>query len=409
MNGKRHRSVVLAIGSVILGTSSALTGCKSPLGGLAFWNARSNQNTAVASATPDVGKQKYDGLAQEFDMPATRPMGQVAQGKTPMGGQKPAAKDGMLLTAWKKTTGSVSDTFSGKPQTEAANDATRLDSPSKKVGPEVYISAAQLLEGQAKFSEAQQQYERALKSAPNNLNALIGLARLHDRQGQNGKALATYQVALQAHPNNALVHNDLGLCFARQRQLDKSIESLTKAVALQPQNAKYHNNLATVLVEAGRNDEAISHLAAHSSQAVAHYNVGFLLHKKGENTAAAAHFQQAIALDPGLAPARQMLAQLGAFPPADGTNDAPPQIASRQAFDVGGPYRTASSSQSRSTATPTGGQYNASSYHIGDDGVAGGGSYRPEGEGASNTDDQGTSRARASLSDLPSARLPPVE
>jgi tetratricopeptide (TPR) repeat protein len=65
----------------------------------------------------------------------------------------------------------------------------------------------------------------------------------------------------------------------------------------------------------GRPDEALNHLAATASPAVAHYNLGALLAQKGQTQLAVQHFQRAVELDPGLAPARQMLAQFGAPPP----------------------------------------------------------------------------------------------
>jgi hypothetical protein len=61
----------------------------------------------------------------------------------------------------------------------------------------------------------------------------------------------------------------------------------------------------------GRTDEALKHLTAGSTPAVAHYNIGYLLQQKGQKAAALQHLQQALAADPTLAPAREMISQLG--------------------------------------------------------------------------------------------------
>jgi tetratricopeptide (TPR) repeat protein len=371
---KRQLSVL-----VVLGAGSGLIGCQSPLSGLAFWNKSSNRS--IASASPDVGRQQYDGLSQQF--------AGGSNGAAGLGGRKPAEPTG-LTGMWKKSTAGVSGMFAAKPKPES--DATRLDAPSRKVGPEVYVAAARLLENQDKFGEAQQQYEKALKASPNDLNTLVGLARLHDRQGESAKALGFYQRAVKAHGNNALVHNDLGLCYARQKQLDKSIQSLGKAVELQPENARYRNNLATVLVEAGYTREALAQLSQAGSEAVAHYNVGYLLHKRGQQGEAVQHLQQAIALDPDLTPAREMLATWGAASGAEQTGSA--RFASkpnyeRPTFDAANSYRVGIPAAPISIQMPSR-RDDAGGYSVEDQ----------------NADESGV---QTTISDGPAMRLPPLD
>src|SRR5262245_29574138 len=160
------------------------------MGGLAFWNQK--QDRSGAYAAPDVGRQQYDGLSKEFS----------GSGRTAsaLGGKAPAEPTG-LAGMWQKSTASVAGVFAAKPKAEQEFDATRLDTPSKKVGPDVYVAVARLMENQSKFPEAEQQYEKALKIAPKDLNALVGMARLHDRQGESTQALHFYQLAVKAHPN----------------------------------------------------------------------------------------------------------------------------------------------------------------------------------------------------------------
>jgi Tfp pilus assembly protein PilF len=279
--------------------------------------------------------------------------------------------------------------FAAKPNVMPERDASRLDSPTKKIGPEVYVAAAQLMENQNQIPQAQQQYERALKIAPNDLNALVGLARLYDRQGQSKLALQCYERALKTHAKSALLHNDLGLCYARQKQLDKSVQSLAKAVELQPENARYRNNLATVLVEAGRTDEALAQLSLSTSQAVAHYNVGFLLHKRGQTEQAASHLQQAIALDPGLTPARELLAQWQS-PAEDSATAVAARVATAPSFTASNSFRTGTPAEPISIQMPTSdaGSYGNQSYRISDE---------PD------------LNAQASAGDGSASRLPPIE
>src|SRR5439155_12227273 len=147
------------------------------------------------------------------------------------------------------------------------DDPLRLDRVPKKIGPEVYVGAARLLENQGNYEEAEAKYFEALKAAPSDLNALVGLARLYDRKGKPQKAIEVYQKTAQIHSTSARVFNDMGLCYRPLRQLDRSLSAFRKAIDLQPDNAKYHNNLAAALVDAGRPDEAYRGLAGLNSVA----------------------------------------------------------------------------------------------------------------------------------------------
>lgn len=354
-------------GTLIITAGIGLTGCQAPsLGGLAFWNR--NGNSASASTAPDVGKQKYSGLASQFGGgDPHRPMGQSPAGSTALGQARSSDEQSFFAASWKKTTAAVTGAstavtgaFAARSKSAAVDDdPVSLDTMPKKIGPGVYVSAARLLENQGNFAEAEEKYREALRAEPTDLNALVGIARLFDRQGQSSKAVETYYKAAQAHPNEALVHNDLGLCFRRQRELEKSIFAMQKAVQLAPENAKYHNNLAAVLVEAGRHEEALRELTALNTTALAHYNLAHLLEQKSERGLAVQHLQQAVALDPSLIPAHDMLAQLNGAAPAAATSLPAARQSATSAFAASPAVPTASNSAAEAAESP--------SYHVGDD------------------------------------------
>jgi len=106
--------------------------------------------------------------------------------------------------------------------------------------------------------------------------------------------------------------NDLGMIYARQGMFDASLGVLSQAVQIDPANQRYRNNIAIVLIDAGRPDEAFGHLADVHGEAAAHYNLGYLLARRNMNDLAAGHLQQALAMNPQLAPARQLLDSLAA-------------------------------------------------------------------------------------------------
>jgi Tfp pilus assembly protein PilF len=203
-----------------------------------------------------------------------------------------------------------------------------LSNEVRDVGPEIYFASARMQESQGNIPRADEMYRKALDEAPKNLDILVHYARMHDRAGNLDRAAEIYRQAIAAHPQEAVAYNDLGLCLARQEQYAESVETLGRAVQLQQDNPLYRNNLAAVLVEVGRPDEALSHLTTAHGPAVAHYNLGYLFYKSGKPQQAAPYLQKALALDPQMAAARQLLAVMsGETPPVAQRAPAPTAIA----------------------------------------------------------------------------------
>ena len=203
------------------------------------------------------------------------------------------------------------DTAGRKKPIEAEDDPVSLTSKVAPPGPSLYVSLAKLQEKAGKNESAIEEYDKALEADSKHLPALLGKARLYDRMGKYEQAAAAYQAAIKAHPESAAAHNDLGLCYARANKLTESAAELQRAVTLDGEKALYRNNLATVLVELGRSEEAYRVLVKAHGEAVAHYNVGFLLNKRGQKRQALEQFQLDNQADPNFAPARQWIETLG--------------------------------------------------------------------------------------------------
>ena len=123
-----------------------------------------------------------------------------------------------------------------------------------------------------------------------------------------------YQQAVTSNPQNAAALNDLGLCLAREGKLEPSLQVLEQAVRLQPDKSLYRNNAATVLVEMRQDQRALGHLAAVHNPAEANFNLGQLLVDRGRPGDAATYFQTALQLNPSMQQATDALAKLGAQP-----------------------------------------------------------------------------------------------
>ncbi|RIK78188.1 MAG: hypothetical protein DCC67_11860 [Planctomycetota bacterium] len=183
--------------------------------------------------------------------------------------------------------------------------------------PELYVAMAQMSHRGGNVANARLLYQKAIAKDPKNLDALLGAARMEDREGNLDIAASLYQRALQAHPTSATAFNDLGLCLARRGDVAGAQAALDQAVRLAPEKPLYRNNIAKVLIELNRLDAAQNHLLAVHSPATAHYNMAVLLAERGRHAEASEQLAAALAIDPSMAPAQQMLAQRSGGVPAE--------------------------------------------------------------------------------------------
>jgi hypothetical protein len=217
-----------------------------------------------------------------------------------------------LGASFKRGADNVASFFNPKPKPVAApEDAISLSRPARG-GPELHIAMARLYEDTKRRAEAIEEYDKALKMAPQDPKVLSAYAQFKVREGEYDEAIRYFQLALRHAPNDPALLNDLGLSLARRGQYPQAVAHLGRAVQLQPATPLYRNNLATVLVEMGQTDDALRQLRAVHPEAVAHYNLGYLLNKRGQSVVAAQQFSYALQCDPSLAAARYWLERIGA-------------------------------------------------------------------------------------------------
>ena len=269
-------------------------------------------NTSVAQTNLS---ERYGKLNAEFPgvlpqkAPANDPIALAAdlaeQEQKPSPFQK-------VSTVFKSGAAKTASALSIKPRVVEATDPISLSHSTGPIGEELYMQVGRLHEKQGNYPQARSQYKKALEIKPDDLTILLSYARLCDLQNDHAAALKAYQDALEKHPQSALAMNDMALCVARQGDIERSLSLLQRAVELEPQSERYRNNIATVLVESGRPEEALSQLKAVYPEAVAHYNVGFLLHKRGRHDAALAFLDHAAKLDPSFNAVHALVAQIHA-------------------------------------------------------------------------------------------------
>lgn len=218
-----------------------------------------------------------------------------------------------ISSAFKKAGSTISGFFKTEPHEPVdQEDPIRLSNMPDEIGANVYLSAARMMENAGNFEGAERQYTICLEKFSTNRLAQISYARLLHRNQRLREALAIYEKAEKDHPKDATIQNDMGLCLARLGNKDDAMHHFHQATVIAPEDPRYRNNLAMVLVDAGRADEALSQLVFAHGEAKGHYNLGYLLYRKGNKSMAAAHFQAALQKDPSLKAAGEMLARIQA-------------------------------------------------------------------------------------------------
>jgi Tfp pilus assembly protein PilF len=239
---------------------------------------------------------------------------------------------------------------------------------------ELYVAVARLYADANRLSEAETQYKKALKLKSDYLPALLGYAQVKDQMGLPLEALKLYHQAAKAHPREPSVYNNLAIHYTQRQMYREAVAALEGAVRLSPGEPKYRNNMASLLVEMGRPQEAFNQLRAVHNEAVAHYNLGYLLQKKGQAGMAAQQFALALQVDPSLAEAQQWLARLRGQGPqmmAASQRGGPPS-------PRGGSYGPPGETRMAARTEPTDNGDNAPLPPEADDGSAGGHVLNPQ-------------------------------
>ncbi|MEM9353883.1 MAG: tetratricopeptide repeat protein [Planctomycetota bacterium] len=220
-----------------------------------------------------------------------------------------------------------SESAPSRPAPQPQYDPLELKNGYGQSSPEMFIEMAKLADRGGNLDQARQMYGKALAATPGNLDALLGLARLEDRAGNLDEAMRIYRQTVALHPANATAYNDLALCQARRGEMQESLYLLQQATQLDPGKALYRNNLAKVLAEIGRPNDALSELSTVLPPAAARYNLAYMLHERGRTAEAVGYLQSALAIDPTLTAATELLATIRSGGEQLATNEAQqPQV-----------------------------------------------------------------------------------
>jgi tetratricopeptide (TPR) repeat protein len=109
-------------------------------------------------------------------------------------------------------------------------------------------------------SEAEEEFQKALKANPRSIEVTTELAELKRSQSKFDEAIDYYTQAEQIGPLNYGIAYGLGVCYTYKQEYSRAIEWLRKAVALAPDSAAGRFALGNALFQNGQSEAAIPEL-----------------------------------------------------------------------------------------------------------------------------------------------------
>jgi len=164
------------------------------------------------------------------------------------------------------------------------------------------------------FAGAAEQFRAIIALAPDYARARIGLGDALAQMNQPAAALEAYREAVRIQPDNLVALQNLSVLQRATGDAAGAIATLTRVVRVEPRDVQSRQQLIRLLF--GRQDfhaaeTELRTLLTFTPQDPAAYNMlGLALLSQNRHVPARAAFEQALAIDPSFAPARENVARL---------------------------------------------------------------------------------------------------
>lgn len=130
----------------------------------------------------------------------------------------------------------------------------------------------------------------------------LGAAYL--KEGKFAIALEEFNIAVKTAPDYAMAYNGLGIVHAALGEIAKADLAYQKSLQLEPNNSESHNNYGNFLCTNARYDESIKHFLLavknplYSTPHLAYTNAGICSTRKNDIANAEKYFKQALLIEP---------------------------------------------------------------------------------------------------------------
>jgi len=171
----------------------------------------------------------------------------------------------------------------------------------------VHLTYAKWQEESGNLDNARDSYNTVLGQDRRSTDAIIGLARIDQLSGRTAEAEQGYMKALKLKPNDPHVLDAVGQYYSSQKKWDEAVAMLNSAMMSAPAEKTIRYHLAVALARSGDVERALPHFSKTVGDAVAHYNVGLILHEDNQLAESERYLMQAVLMKPDLEDAQYWL------------------------------------------------------------------------------------------------------
>jgi Flp pilus assembly protein TadD len=163
-------------------------------------------------------------------------------------------------------------------------------------------------------SEAEAEYQAALRLSPQFTGAAINLADLYRQTGREDAGERVLRTAINTVPADGGLHHALGLSLVRLKRLDEALVEIRSDAELAPHDARYAYIYGVAMHSAGQRQEAIAYLknslTGHPENRDIILAIVSFSREAGDTATALQYAEQAIKLAPDDPATRTLLDQL---------------------------------------------------------------------------------------------------
>ncbi len=120
-----------------------------------------------------------------------------------------------------------------------------------------HVCLGNLYNETGRYSEAENQFQQALKTEHDNSRALYGLALAFDKMGNTAAAEDTYKQALELRPQYWAVYNWLGTFYAGHGRYADAATNFQRVIERSPDNNRGYYNLGAMLLLEGQYEDSV--------------------------------------------------------------------------------------------------------------------------------------------------------
>jgi tetratricopeptide (TPR) repeat protein len=171
------------------------------------------------------------------------------------------------------------------------------------------------LKKQGRYTEAIEQYKKAIKINPENKNAYNNLGGIFSYYLEKYKeAIKQYEIAINIDPEYKDAYYNLGVAFANLGKYTEAIEQYKKVINIDPGFKAAYYNLGIIFAKLKKYDEAIKQykkvINIDPGFKAAYYNLGAVFGNLEKYTEAIEQYKQVIRIDPEFIYAKTNMAEL---------------------------------------------------------------------------------------------------